>query len=134
MSCKNEKKQESYNPFATPVECVKEYLDAKSKRDMGRMLNCYSYDTKYERILREGLQNEIDKEDGKVRGYTEIKIYQIDSIKLKAEYPNSAVVTVSYTATYSDNVMYSNSYDLNLVKDAGNWKLEAVFEYYLGTN
>ena len=135
VSCMSEQKQSGVNnSFATPVGCVKEYLYAKSERNMSRMLNCYLYDTKFERILREGLQDLIDKEDGKVRGYTEIKRYQIDSVKLKAEYPNSAVVTVNYTATYSDNDVYSGSYDLNLVKDAGNWKLEAEFGYSINAN
>ena len=134
VSCKNAPKQEVYNPFATPEGCVKEYLDAESKRDMSRMLNCYSYDTKYERILREGLQNLIDKEDGKVRGYTKVKNRQINSVTLKAEYPNSAVVKVDYTSTYIDNDVYSSSYDLNLVKDGMNWKLEAEFSYSISSS
>lgn len=133
MSCKNEKKQDVYNPFATPEGCVKEFLDAKSEKNIGRMLNCYSYEAKYERILREGLQDLIDKEDGKVRGYSRTKNYHINSIKLKEEYPNSAVVRVDYTATYSDNNVYSDSYDMNLVKDSGNWKLEAEFTYTISS-
>ena len=134
-SCKEKAKPVVVNnPFATPEGCVKEYLDAESKRDMNRMLNCYSYDTKYERILREGLQNSIDKEDGKVRGYTKIKNRQINSVTLKAKYPNSAVVTVDYTSTYIDNDVYSDSYDLNLVKDGMNWKLEAEFSYSISSS
>lgn len=43
-------------------------------------------------------------------------------------------MTVNYTATYSDNDVYSGSYDLNLVKDAGNWKLEAEFGYSINAN
>lgn len=138
MSCKNEKKQEVkqevQNPFATPEGCVREYLDAKSKRDMVRMLNCFSYEAKYERLLRESLQESIDKEDGKVRGYTKTKAFQINSVTLKDEYPNSAVVTVDYTETEIDNDVYSGSYDMNLVKDSGNWKLEVNFVYSFGRN
>ena len=59
-ACKNEKPQEVYNPFATPEGCIKEYLDARDSCDIVRMLKCYSYEPKYERIIREGLQKSLD--------------------------------------------------------------------------
>ena len=128
-SCKNEKKQEVQNPFATPEGCVKEYLDATDSCDVARMLSCYSYEPKYERIVREGLQKSLDdkERDKKYRseGYHE----KIDSIKLKEMYPNSAVVRVYFTYGNEPEDNTSWYYDHNLVKDGANWKLEAQLSY-----
>lgn len=124
-SCKNEPKQEAYNPFATPEGCVKEYLNAKDSCDMVRMLKCFSYDTKYESLLREHLQQDINGY-GDIVEYYKKKYpnysYKTDSIKLKEEYPNSAVVTVYYTEIKDD--VYSSDYNLNVVKDSTDWKIE----------
>lgn len=124
-SCENEPKQEVYNPFATPVGCVKEYLNAEDSCDMVRMLKCFSYDTKYESLLREHLQQNISGYRDRIKYYKNQYpnySYKTDSVKLKEEYPNSAVVTVYYTEI-TDNV-YSSDYNLNVVKDSTNWKIE----------
>ena len=124
-SCKNEPKQEVYNPFATPEGCVKEYLDAKDSCDMVRMLKCFSYEPKYENLLREHLQQNISGYRDRIKYYKNQYpnySYKTDSVKLKEEYPNSAVVTVYYTEI-TDNV-YSSDYNLNVVKDSTNWKIE----------
>lgn len=133
-SCKNEPKQEVYNPFATPEGCVKEYLDAKDSCDMVRMLKCFSYEPKYESLLRERLQQDI-KGHGDIVEYYKNKYphysYKTDSVKLKEEYPNSAVVTVYYTEITDD--VYSSDYSLNIVKDSTNWKIEVRLEFGFST-
>ena len=133
-SCKNEPKQEAYNPFATPEGCVKEYLDAKDSCDMVRMLKCFSYEPKYESLLREHLQQDINGY-GDIIEYYKNKYpnysYKTDSVKLKEEYPNSAVVTVFYTEIKDD--VYSGDYNLNVVKDSTNWKIEVRLEFGFST-
>ena len=134
FSCKNEVKQEVYNPFATPEGCVKEYLAAKDSGDVARMLNCYSYESKYETILRESLQEQLAK-DARDKSYTDA-YYRNDSVKLKETYPNSAVVTVYYSHIYPNDSErnWSDSYDMNVVKDSTNWKLEVRFSYSISAN
>lgn len=134
VSCKNEKSQEAYNPFATPEGCVKEYLDARDSCDVKRMLNCYSYEAKYERIVREGLQKVLDDRERDKKYRSEEYHERVDSVKLKDTYPNSAIVTV-YT-TYGDKKDDNHSwqYDLNLVKDSTNWKIEAQLSYSITSN
>jgi len=58
--------------------------------------------------------------------------YKTDSIKLKEEYPNSAVVTVYYTER-TDKV-YSSDYNVNVVKDSTNWKIEVRIGYGVSVN
>ena len=129
VACKNEKQQEVYNPFATPEGCVKEYIQAVDSCDLARMLSCYSYDPKYERIVREGLQKVLDdkaqKKNYRGEGYHE----KTDSVVLTEIYPNSAVVTVYYTYGYSPEDNTSWFYKHNLIKDGSNWKLEAQLSY-----
>ncbi len=134
-SCKNEVKQEVYNPFATPEGCVKEYLDAKDSCDMVRMLKCFSYEPKYESLFREHLQQELNEKKDLVKYYKKNYpdySYKTDSIKLKEEYPNSAVVTVYYTER-TDKV-YSSDYNVNVVKDSTNWKIEVRIGYGVSVN
>jgi len=134
-SCKNEPKQEAYNPFATPEGCVKEYLDAKDSCDMVRMLKCFSYEPKYESLFREHLQQELNGKKDLVKYYKKNYpdySYKTDSIKLKEEYPNSAVVTVYYTER-TDKV-YSSDYNVNVVKDSTNWKIEVRIGYGVSVN
>lgn len=134
-SCKNEVKQEVYNPFATPEGCVKEYLDAKDSCDMVRMLKCFSYEPKYESLFREHLQQELNGKKDLVKYYKKNYpdySYKTDSIKLKEEYPNSAVVTVYYTER-TDKV-YSSDYNVNVVKDSTNWKIEVRIGYGVSVN
>ena len=92
---------------------------------MVRMLKCFSYDTKYESLLREHLQQDINGY-GDIVEYYKKKYpnysYKTDSIKLKEEYSNSAVVTVYYTEIKDD--VYSSDYNLNVVKDSTDWKIE----------
>ncbi len=127
VGCKSEQKpQQVYNPFSTPEGCVKEYLDAQESDDIGRMLKCYSYDPKYERILREGLQKILNENHSRLKNYPDY-YYKTDSVVVKDIYPNSAVVTVHYINGYRKDDISPASYDLNLVKDSTNWKLEAVF-------
>ena len=126
-SCKNEPKQEAYNPFATPEGCVKEYLDARDSCDMGRMLRCFSYEPKFESLVREHLQKTIDKQRRDDEYYKEHYpdyYYKTDSVKLKEQYPNSAIVTVHYTNGYTKDNISPEEYDMNLVKDSTNWKIE----------
>lgn len=119
VSCK---KGETVNPFATPVGCVKEYLNSRDSCDMARMLNCFSYDPKYESLLRESLQPELEKGFSKDNEYN----YRTDSVVLKEEYPNSAVVTVYFTRVYTNRFYFwPGNYDINLVKESDNWKIEA---------
>lgn len=132
-SCKNDK-HEVYNPFATPEGCVKEYLAAKDSNNLARMLNCYKYEAKYETILRESLQEQIDRE--KRNAYDDGAYYRNDSVKLKETYPNSAVVTVYYSHIHPNDKErdWSDNYDLNLVKDSTNWKLEVRFSYSISAD
>ena len=134
-SCKNETKQEVYNPFATPEGCVKEYLAANDSSDVARMLRCYSYEPKYETRLREHLQEQLYKKARDKSYYTD-SYYRNDSVKLKETYPNSAVVTVYYSHIYTNDAErnWSDSYDLNVVKDSTNWKLEVRIEYSITAN
>lgn len=129
ISC-NKKPKEVYNPFATPEGCVKEYLEAKDSCDLVRMMKCYSYDPKYESVLREGLQEVVEKVK---RHKADAERYEkIDSVKLKETYPNTAVVTVYYTfgsKTKSGLDVRPYDFDMNLIKDSSNWKLEANFSY-----
>lgn len=129
-SCKNQKPKEVYNPFATPEGCVKEYLAAEDSNNIAKMLNCFKYDAKYESILRESLQKKLD-EKVKYRMYHPDTYYRNDYVKLKDTYPNSAVVSVYYTLVHENekDKDWSDSYDLNLVKDSNNWKLEVRFSY-----
>ena len=94
------------------------------------MLNCFKYDPQYETILRESLQENLDKRE-RERDYHPDSYYKYDSVVLKDTYPNSAVVTVnySYIDPKDNSSNYSDSYDLNLVKDSANWKLEVRFSY-----
>ena len=135
-SCKSEQKpkQEVYNPFATPEGCVKEYLDATDSCDVARMLNCYSYDPKYERIVREGLQKSLDDKEREKRYRSEGYHEKVDSVKLKEKYPNSCIVTVYFTYGYKPEDNTSWSYALNLVKDGDNWKLEAQLSYTISAS
>lgn len=132
-SCKQgQPKQEVYNPFATPEGCVKEYLDAKDSCDMVRMLKCFSYEAKYESLLREHLQKQIDKQkwdDNYYKEHYPDYYYKTDSVKLKEEYPNSAVVTVYYTSGYTKKTISPSDYTMNLVKDSTNWKIEVRFSW-----
>jgi len=136
-SCKNEQKQEVYNPFATPEGCVKEYLDAKDSCDMVRMLKCFSYEPKYESLFREHLQKEMDENKTRLKyrkeRYPDYTL-KTDSIKLKEEYPNSAVVTVYYTEISAKDDVYSSDYDVNVVKDSTNWKIEVRVGYGVSVN
>lgn len=116
------------NPFATPEGCVKEYLNAVDSCDVARMLNCFSYEPKYERIVREGLQELLDKEARKKASYPDY-YYRTDSVKLKEFYPNSAVVTVYCTSGYYKNHIFPDDYDIDLVKDSANWKIETTLSY-----
>lgn len=129
VACKNEKQQEVYNPFATPEGCVKEYIKAVDSCNLAKMLSCYSYDPKYERIVREGLQKVLDDKarDKNYRGegYHE----KTDSVVLTEIYPNTAVVTVYFTYGYTPEKNTSWFYKHNLVKDGNNWKLEAQLSY-----
>ena len=131
VSCKNGQKPQSEvnNPFATPVGCVKEYLDARQKQDVVRMIKCYSYDPKYETVLREGIEEQIIKDGDKYSPDATDSYYRTDNVKLKETYPNSAVVTVYYTLVHKNNKEddWSDSYDLNVVKDGTNWKMEVRF-------
>ena len=127
-ACKNEKPQEVYNPFATPEGCIKEYLDARDSCDIVRMLKCYSYEPKYESIIREGLQKSLD-DDARKKMYHPDYYYRTDSIKLKETYPNTAVVTVYYTDGYTKDDISPFDYDMNLVKDSTNWKIETQLSY-----
>ncbi len=127
-ACKNEKPQEAYNPFATPEGCIKEYLDARDSCDIVRMLKCYSYEPKYESIIREGLQKSLD-DDARKKMYHPDYYYRTDSIKLKETYPNTAVVTVYYTDGYTKDDISPFDYDMNLVKDSTNWKIETQLSY-----
>ena len=133
-SCKNEPKEVAYNPFATPEGCVKEYLDATDSCDMVRMLKCFSYEPKYESLLREHLQEKLDKKASR-KEYSPDYYYRLDSVKLKNVYPNSAVVTVHYTDGYKDkNLISPEEYDMNLVKDSANWKIEVRIGLGFSTN
>lgn len=134
-SCKNEKAQEVYNPFATPEGCVKEYLAAKDSGNIAKMLNCYKYEAKYESILRESLQEQIEKRE-REKSYDSDSYYRNDSVILKETYPNSAIVTVYYSCIHKKDKDrdWSYSYDLNLVKDSTNWKLEVRFAYSITTD
>ena len=125
-SCKKEK---PINPFATPEGCVKEYLNAEDSCDVARMLSCFSYDPKYESIIREGLQEKLDKNAKNSSYYNDSTYYRNDSVVLKETYPNTAVVTVYYTFVSNGKDDFSDNYDLNLVKDSTNWKLEARLSY-----
>ena len=92
---------------------------------MVRMLKCFSYEPKYENLLREHLQQNISGYRDRIKYYKNQYpnySYKIDSVKLKEEYPNSAVVTVFYTEIKDD--VYSSDYSLNVVKDSTNWKIE----------
>ena len=131
VSCKNAPKQDD-NPFATPEGCVKEYLAANDSGDVARMLNCYSYEPKYETILRENLQEQVAK-DARDDTYA---YFRNDSVKLKETYPNSAVVSVYYSYIYPNDSdrNWSGSYDLNVVKDSANWKLEVRIGLGFSTN
>lgn len=137
VSCKNGQKPQSEvnNPFATPEGCVREYLDAKDSCDMVRMLKCFSYEPKYESLFREHLQQELNGKKDLVKYYKKNYpdySYKTDSIKLKEEYPNSAVVTVYYTER-TDKV-YSSDYNVNVVKDSTNWKIEVRIGYGVSLN
>lgn len=127
-----QEKTKVVNPFETPVSCVKEYLDAQDSSDVKRMLNCYSYEPKYERILREGLEEQIEKREERKQWNPKSKTV-IDSVVLKDVYPNSAIVTVYYTSIYGKNDKYSDNYDIDLVKDSTNWKLETKLSYSIET-
>ncbi len=129
-SCKKEAK---YNPFETPEGCIKEYLEANDSCDIVRMLKCFSYDPKYESLLRDNLQEEIDRKKRDYKNYPDFFI-KIDSVKLKGVYPNSAVVTVHYTKQYTKDEKFSDEYDMNLVKDSTNWKIEVRMGFGLSTN
>lgn len=124
VSCKKDKSQKVYNPFATPERCVQEYLDAMDANDLHRLMNCYSYDAKYERLLRDELQEQLDKNVEDKYYHSSTYIERTDSVKLKDLYPNTAVVTVYYS--WGDNMykLTHSHYDMNLVKDGDNWKLE----------
>ena len=92
---------------------------------MVRMLKCFSYEPKYESFLRERLQQDMNGYGDIIKYYKKEYpnySYKIDSVKLKEEYPNSAVVTVFYTEIKDD--VYSSDYSLNVVKDSTNWKIE----------
>lgn len=134
VSCKNEKTQEVYNPFATPEGCVWEYLEARDSCDIKRMLNCFSYEAKFERIIIEGLQKDLDDRERDKKYRSEEYHEMVDSVKLKDTYPNSAVVTVYTTYGYKKTEYSSWHYDLNLVKDNMNWKLEAQLSYSITSN
>lgn len=111
------------NPFATPEGCVLEYLDARDSCDVARMLNCYLYDTKYERIFRERMEKSLEEISKDKKNYPDF-YYKTDSVKLKNTYPNTAVVTVYVTQGYIKDHRSSVSFDVNLVKDSDNWKLD----------
>ncbi len=130
-SCKNEPKEEVYNPFATPEGCVKEYLAARDSNNVAKMLNCFKYEAKYESLLREHLQEILEKDDR----YKDIYYKKTDSVKLKEMYPNSAVVTVFYTSFdgKTHQKSYSDNYTMNLVKDTTNWKIEVRLSLGLRT-
>ena len=132
-SCKNEPKQEAYNPFATPEGCVKEYLDAKDSCDMVRMLKCFSYEAKYESYLREHLQKKIN-DDARKKELSPEYHYKVDSVKQKGEYPNSAEVAVYYTYGYNKDQTFTDDYTMNLVKDSTNWKIEVRIGLGFSTN
>ena len=127
-ACKKDKPQVVYNPLATPEGCIKEYLDARDSCDIVRMLKCYSYEPKYESIIREGLQKSLD-DDARKKMYHPDYYYRTDSIKLKETYPNTAVVTVYYTDGYTKDDISPFDYDMNLVKDSTNWKIETQLSY-----
>lgn len=55
--------------------------------------------------------------------------YRTDSIKLKETYPNTAIVTVYYTDGYNKDDISPFDYDMNLVKDSTNWKIETQLSY-----
>jgi hypothetical protein len=131
-SCKNEQKQEVYNPFATPEGCVKEYLAAKDSNNVAKMLNCFKYEAQYESMLREHLQEILEKDDR----YKDIHYEKTDSVKLKEMYPNSSVVTVFYTSfdSKTHQKSYSDSYTMNLVKDSTNWKIEVRIGFGISAN
>lgn len=132
FSCKNEVKQEVYNPFATPEGCVKEYLAAKDSNNVAKMLNCFKYEVQYESALREHLQEMLEKDDR----YKDIHYSKTDSVKLKEMYPNSSVVTVYYTSYdgKTHQKSYSDDYTMNLVKDSTNWKIEVRIGYGISVN
>lgn len=114
-----EKKEEIQNPFATPEGCVKEFIEARDSCDIVRMLKCYSYEPRFESQLIKSIQNNIDNHS---KGSDEI--YITDSVKLIKEYPNSAVVRVYYRSGQKNEEPTPWEYDINLVKDSTNWKLE----------
>jgi len=133
FSCKNEVKQEVYNPYATPEGCVKEYLAAKDSGDMVRMLKCFSYEAKYESYLREHLQKKLD-DDARKKEFSPEYHYKVDSVKQKGEYPNSAEVAVYYTYGYNKDQTFTDDYTMNLVKDSTNWKIEVRIGFGISAN